>query len=100
MHRLVVTHINSDVVSYFNKLGSTAMCESNKPRQGEYLRLFLMLKTLTMSVSGRQSSNTVELHIRRSKLMWQSSSSYLSGLKGYSLVEVDYMLELFCSELN
>ena len=95
-----VTHLHSDHGSYFTKLGSIAMVVTGRHVQGEYLRLFLMLKSLKMSASGGHSTNIVKSHIKRLKLMWQSSSTFLAGLSGYTMIEIDYLLKLFCSELN
>ena len=70
-------------------LGITAMLDTGNPGQGEYMRLFVMLKSLRMSALGGQSSNFVESHIKKLKMMWQSSSTFLAGLSGYTMLEID-----------
>ena len=59
-----------------------------------------MLRTIKKSGSKGQYSNVVESSVKRLKQLWKTSRAFLEKLQGYSMTELDYMLELMCSSLN
>ena len=95
-----IQHLHTDAGTAFSKLGDTAKVITGQPHQGEYLRLFLMLRTIKKSGSKGQYSNVVESSVKCLKQLWKTSRAFLEKLQGYSMTELDYMLELMCSSLN
>ena len=95
-----IQHIHTDAGSAFSKLGDTAKIITQSPQQGEYLCLFLLLQSIKRSSSKGQSSNVVESSVKRLKSLWRTSKAFLEKVHGFSMTELDYMLELMCSSLN
>ena len=95
-----ITHLHTDAGSAFLKLGDTAKVSTGQPQQGEYLRLFVMLQTIKMGEAKGQYGNVVESFVKRLKQLWRTSRSFLEKLEGYSMIELDFLLELMCGQLN
>ena len=96
-YNVQITHLQSDAGTAFNNLGAVVRTGTD---QGEHLRLFLMLETMKRSGSKGQHSNTIEASIKRLKKLWNTTSKFIKGLEGYSIQELEFMLENLCSVLN
>merc|ERR1711888_110766 len=89
-----ITHLQTDAGTAFNNLGAVAKVGAS---QGEYMRLFIMLKTIKRSGAKGQHSNVIESSVKRLKKLWDTSDKFISRLEGYSMQELEYMLEMLCS---
>ena len=99
-YNVQITHIHTDAGSVFLKLGDTAKVGNQTTQKGEYLRLFLMLQSIKKSSSKGQASNVIESSIKRLKSLWKTSKAFLEGTQGYSMMELDFLLEMLCGTLN
>ena len=66
-YNVQITHLHTDVGNSFLKFGDTALVSTGKPGQGEYLRLFVMLRTIKISGAKGQYSTSVESSVKRIK---------------------------------
>ena len=78
-YNVQITHLQTDAGTAFNNLGAVAKVEAS---QGEYLRLFIMLKTIKRSGAKGQHSNVIESSVKRLKKLWDTSNNFFFKTRG------------------
>ena len=96
-HSVSITHLHSDNGTQFRHLGDLGTFPD---ASGEQLRLLVLLNTIHISASRGQRSNTVECFVHRLKLLWKSGQKSLGDMRGYTLMDFDFLLHCLVTDLN